>query len=117
MAAKRRKKLELQISICGIKYDVRFEKLKKQEDDRVFPNIPTGRASSRQTLIQVEEDQSSERKWEVMIHECLHLLLYESATQDFIKQGEEENFVASLSAAVASFIRDNKQLLSDVGGF
>jgi len=45
------------------------------------------------------------------------MLLYESATQDFIKQGEEENFVASLSAAVAAFIRENTELLSEVGGF
>ena len=60
---------------------------------------------------------SPERQWEVLIHECMHALVYEANVLDFIPQEKHESFVEQLGLANASFIRDNIKLLRKYGRF
>lgn len=61
------------------------------------------------TFINLDPRMSAERKREVMLHECIHAVLYEWN----IETGElpEEPLVQSLGNALLSFIRDNPHLI------
>ncbi len=57
--------------------------------------------------IKLVANMKKEKHEETLIHEIVHGLLYESGTEDLIKEGELEKFVDSLGKYLYRFILEN----------
>lgn len=104
------------ISVVGIQYDVIKRKmtLKDAEGESV---MPWGTCDPTNTLIVLNEKSSRERTFVCFIHECLHALLHESVSQQYIKPGKLEDFIENFEAPLAAFVRDNLPLIRKMGRF
>ena len=93
------------VKICGLWYDVR---VLKKKNEKTWGTVEYAKTE----IILYESDTlSSERKLEVLMHECIHALLYESTANYCIRKSMEETLVSRLAAPLAAFIRDNAALL------
>ncbi|UXU48947.1 MULTISPECIES: ImmA/IrrE family metallo-endopeptidase [Staphylococcus] len=86
----------MQINVCGINYDV----IQVTEVD----NDPSclGLCIYRESLIQIKNGLSTERKKQVLMHELLHAILYEAGYEE-----HNEEQVKSLSVVINQVIAQN----------
>lgn len=103
------------VKICGLKYDLVYEFPGKDDNGKLL----WGSADYSKTRLRLSPDRriSTERKFEIFIHECLHALLFESCSLQYIKKDKTEAFIEGVAPHVAVFIRDNIKLIKKMGRF
>ncbi len=104
------------VVINGIRYDVTKRKM-SLKDNPEKNAVPWGICDFDQTLITLNDAASHERRFISFIHECFHVILYDSVSQQHIKNGKLEDLIEGIEAPLASFIRDNIKLIRKMGRF
>ncbi|WP_436950226.1 hypothetical protein [Staphylococcus xylosus] len=90
----------MEINVCGVNYKV----IQLGEELGEVDNDPSclGLCIYRESLIQIKEGLSVERKKQVLIHELLHAMLYEAGYYS-----HDEKQVDNLSVVINQVISQN----------
>lgn len=104
------------VIISGVRYDVVVRKFSIKEDPKRELK-PWGICDYEMTKIALAVHQGHERRYVNFIHECVHALLHESVSEQYLRNGKLEDFIQNMEAPLAAFIRDNIKLIRKIGRF